>query len=143
MRSDIDMREAAAKNTLVQFFRYLDERKYSQLADLMGEGGSWERQGRNLTSKNEIIEALDRRSGTLQIHHLLTNLFSEVANDGITVTCYMLVVRHDSGKQITGPAPLSGVANIRTTRAQLRHTPDGWRIHHLASDVPSFSTIDQ
>ncbi|MGO1766401.1 hypothetical protein CAP48_09180 [Advenella sp. S44] len=143
MKFESDAGAAAAKNILVQFFRYLDERRYSQLADLMTDDGSWERQGRNLTSKNEIIEALEKRSHTLHIHHLLTNLFSEIVNDGITVTCYMLVVRHDSGKQITGSAPLNGVANIRTTRARLRHTPDGWRIYHLASDAPSFSAVDQ
>jgi hypothetical protein len=81
-----------------------------------------------------------KRSPTMRIHHLLTNLYAEpLGEDEAAVVGYMLVVRHDSGAVPAGPSPLQGIENIRTMRGLLRRTSDGWRIVHLAGDAPSFA----
>lgn len=129
---------ARATDVLVRFFRHLDERDYEALADLLD--GEWHRQGKVLTSRQGVLDALNARSETRRIVHLLTNISAyEVADGSIALTAYMLVVQHESGDFIDGPAPYEGISNIRTLRARAAETPDGWRIRWLKSDPPSFA----
>ncbi len=126
--------------TVVRFFRALDDRDYGVLGSLLAKGGVWHRQGAELRSQADIEAAMAKRSPTMRIHHLLTNLYAEPrGEDEADVVGYMLVVRHDSGVEPAGPSPLQGLENIRTTRARLRKTSNGWRILHLAGDEPSFA----
>lgn len=126
--------------TVIRFFRALDNREYGTLAALLAPDGVWQRQGAELRGEADILAAMGRRSPTLRIHHLLTNVFAEPhGEDEAEVTAYMLVVRHDSGAEPAGSSPLSGVESIRTTRARLRRTPQGWRILRLGGDPVSFA----
>jgi hypothetical protein len=126
--------------TVMRFYRYLDDRNYEGIAALMATHGVWHRQGSQLANKAQIMEAMSKRSPTLVIHHLLTNIIVDVAADGMAqVTGYMLVVRYDSGTRVTGPAHLSGVENISTIHAQLVPTAEGWRIQSMTSDPISFA----
>ncbi len=43
-----------------------------------------------------------------------------VALPGAEVTAHMLVVRHEPGRPLDGPAPLDGIENVRTARATRR-----------------------
>jgi ketosteroid isomerase-like protein len=126
--------------TVTRFFRALDDRDYGTLAALLADDGEWHRQGAVLRNEADILAAMEKRSSTMRIHHLLSNLFAEPRGDNeAEVTGYMLVVRHDAKVEPTGPSPLSGIENIRTTRAHLRQTSEGWRIVRLAGDPPSFA----
>lgn len=126
--------------TVIRFFRALDDREYRTLAALLAPDGAWHRQGVELRSEADILAAMDRRSPTMRIHHLLTNVLAEPhGDDEAEVTAYMLVVRHDSQAEPAGPSPLSGIESIRTTRARLRQTPQGWRILRLGGDPVSFA----
>jgi hypothetical protein len=126
--------------TVARFFRALDDREYGTLFALLAKGGVWHRQGAELRSLDDIEAAMAKRSPTMRIHHLLTNLYAEPVNeDEAEVTGYMLVVRDDSGAAPQGPSPLRGLESIRTTRARLRRTSSGWRIVRLGGDPPSFS----
>jgi ketosteroid isomerase-like protein len=131
---------AEAVYTVTRFYRHLDDRDYEEITALMAPDGVWHRQGSKLSSKAQILEAMNKRSSTLVIHHLLSNMFADLVADGTAqVTGYMLVVRYDSGTPMTGPAPLSGVDNIRTIRAMLVPTAKGWRIQSMISDPISFA----
>jgi len=126
--------------TVARFFRALDDRDYATLAALLAEGGVWSRQDAELRTEADIDAAMAKRSPTMRIHHLLTNLYAEPPGENeAVVTGYMLVVRHDSGQVPQGPSPLDGIENIRTTRARLRQTPAGWRIVELGGDAPAFA----
>ena len=128
--------------TVVRFFRALDDREYRVLAGLLAQGGVWRRQGAELRSAADIEAAMAKRSPTMRIHHLLTNLYAAPhGDDEADVTGYMLVVRHDSGAAPDGPSPLHGVENIRTTRARLQRTSRGWRILELTGDAPTFAMV--
>lgn len=129
--------------TVIRFFRALDDRDNLLLTALMAGDGVWRRQGAELRNAADIEEAMAKRSPTMRIHHLLTNLFAEPHGmDEALVTGYMLVVRHDSGQLPSGSSPLSGVENIRTIRAKLRHQEDGWRVVELGNDYPTFAAKD-
>lgn len=129
-----------AAGTVIRFFRALDDRDYGMLASLLAPDGVWHRRGAELRNEAEILAAMANRSPTIRIHHLLTNLYAEAAGEGEAELCaYMLVISHDSGAEPAGPSPLSGIANIRTLRARLRETDQGWRIVRLANDPATFS----
>jgi len=125
--------------TVIRFFRALDDREYGTLAALLATDGVWHRQGKALHNEGEILAAMASRSPTMRIHHLLTNVFAEPQGEEAEVTAYMLVVRHDSKIEPTGPSPLSGIENIRTIRGRLRQTAQGWRIVSLLGETPSFA----
>lgn len=127
-----------AADVLTRFFRHLDDSDAEALADLLD--GEWHRQGKVLTTREGVLNALSARSQTRRIHHLITNITGqEVADGTIALTAYMLVVKHDSGEFPDGPSPLEGFDTIRTVRARAAETPDGWRIRWLKSDPPSFA----
>ena len=126
--------------TVLRFFRALDEREFDTLAPMLAPGGSWTRLGVELRSQAEIRAALADRSPTVRVHHLLTNVYAEPrGHDEAEVCGFLLVVRHDSGSEPTGPSPLTGIESIRTMRARLRRTDGGWRILRLKNDPPTFS----
>lgn len=128
---------ASAVNVLTLFFRHLDERNYDGMADLLD--GAWHRRGKVLDSRESLLAALADRSPTMRIAHLLTNCCGTLrADGGVDVLAYMLVVRHDDGTSPDGPAPLDGLAVIRTLRCTARPGPDGWRIAYLKSDAALF-----
>jgi hypothetical protein len=127
----------AAAQTVIRFFRCLDERDYRGMAALLAPDGVWSRQGQELRGESDLLAAMERRSASLRVHHLLSNLLTEtMGEDRANVTAYMLVVRHDGG---AAPAPLEGIASIRTLRARLRRAPTGWLIERLGGDPPSFA----
>ena len=135
-----DLSSVEAVHTVARLYRRLDDRDYKGIAALMAPGGVWQRQGVALKSEPEILAAMAKRSATLKIHHLLSNMFADIATDGTAmVVGYMLVVRYDNGSLISGPALYSGVENIRTIRVKLAPTQAGWRILHADSDPISFS----
>ena len=120
------MELADAAQVVVRFYRYLDDRDYPALAGLLTSAGEWHRQGKVLHGGEAVIAALSSRSPTMRIHHLLTNVFAVGDGaDGAEVTAYMLVVRHEPGGPLEGPAPFAGIENIRTIRASLTATPEG------------------
>lgn len=125
----------------MRFFRFLDDRDYEGLTSMLAEESEWHRQGKVLRGKQATLAALQARSPTMRIHHLLTNVLTHSAGDGeITVSAYMSVVRHEPGAAMTGASPLKGIESIRTIRARLRDTPQGWRIVHMGADEISFDT---
>lgn len=125
--------------TVIRFFRALDDRDNAALAGLLASDGEWHRQGAVLRNAAEIDAVMATRSATMRIHHLLTNVYAEPhGEEEAEVTAYMLVIRHDSGVEPVGPSPFQGIQNIRTMRARLRQTRQGWRIVRLIGDAPSF-----
>jgi hypothetical protein len=126
--------------TVMRLYRCLDERDYKGVAALMAPDGVWHRQGEQLVGEAEILKALSKRSPTLVIHHLLSNMFADVADDdAVQVTGYLQVVRYDDGAPVSGPAPFLGVENIRTIRANLAPTAHGWRIQCMSTDPIRFA----
>ena len=131
---------AGAVAAVAQFYRHLDDRNVAALTALMLPDGVWHRQGAALVGEVAIAAALAARSPTMRIHHLLTNAFAvPTGADGAEFTAYMLVVRHEPGRPLEGPAQLSGIENIRTIRATLCHTAQGWQIASMQGDPPSFA----
>ena len=126
--------------TIIAFYRHLDARDYAALAALMLPEGVWHRQGAALSGSEAIMLAMAKRSPTMRIHHLLTNAYAQPAGPGqMRVIAYMMVIRHEPGAPLDGPAPLKGFENIRTIYADVSETPAGWRIAKMWADPVSFA----
>ena len=101
------------------FFWCLDERRYDALVALFAEDGVWYRQGRQLRGHAEILSALEARSATQRIRHVITNAFiAEHVAERVTLRAYMTAYRHDDGKpppsvpRIAGPLSMSLVTTV-------------------------------
>jgi hypothetical protein len=87
------------------------------LTGLMLPDGVWHRQGAALSGAEAVAAALARRSPIMRIHHLLTNAFAMCARrEGAEVTPYMMMVRHEPGRPLDGPAALENIRTVRATR---------------------------
>jgi hypothetical protein len=128
------------RNQVMGFFRDLDDSDYDRLVSRMTADGVWHRQGKVLNGRDAVLQALAARSKTMRIHHLISNLFADtVGDDRCVMRGYMLVVRHDAGRPLQGPAPLAGIENIRTTHVELARVDGAWLIARMRNDEPSFA----
>ncbi|MDF1856736.1 nuclear transport factor 2 family protein [Pseudooceanicola sp.] len=129
---------ARAGNALIRFFRALDDSDYETMVALLD--GEWHRQGKVLSDRASLLAAMQGRSTTRRIHHLLSNIGGTIADDGeVTLTAYMLVLQHDSGARPEGPSPMQGFSSIRTLTARIAQTDKGWQIRWLKSGPQSFA----
>ena len=126
---------------IMGLFRDLDESRYESLAARFAPEGLWHRQGKTLRGRRDIVQALGLRSRTQRIHHIITNLAADrIGPRNCALRGYMLVVRYDDGKPLAGPAPLSGIENIRTTHIELSKIDGRWLIVEMGNDEPTFAS---
>ena len=135
---------ADCTNQVMSFYRHLDERDYGALTALLAADATWYRQGKVLRGPGETLAALQQRSPTMHIAHLITNLVADRFDTDLCVMRgYMLVVRHDSGQAPSRPAPLTGIESIRTVHIQLVRNGGQWLISHMRNDDIAFAAVDQ
>lgn len=122
-------------NQVLRFFRYLDERHYDALAALLASDAVWHRQGRILRGPAEVQAALEQRSVTMRIAHIIANLMvDELDADHCIMRAYMLVIRHEPGRDQNGPSPMEGIESVRTMHIRLERTDAQWLITELKGD---------
>lgn len=131
----------AVEQLLLRLFYALDTRDYGGVVSSFHEDGTWLRMGKRLVGPAQMRQALEQRSETMVIHHVITNvLFEEADASHCSLVCYLTAYRHDSGKRIAGPAPLSGPAQVGICRAEAtrKSAAEGWRLSYLNADGPTF-----
>jgi hypothetical protein len=127
-------------NQVMGFFRDLDDNAYDSMVNRMTPDCVWHRQGKVLNGRDAVLQALSVRSKTMRIHHLISNLFADQAEDTrCAMRGYMLVVRHEPGRLLEGPAPLTGIENIRTTHVELVRVNGAWLIARMRNGDPTFA----
>jgi len=131
---------SACTNQVLRFFRCLDERQYEAMAAILNEDAVWYRQGKTLQGPAATLEALAQRSTTMRIVHVITNLMVErlQASDCV-MRGYMLIVRHEPGCALSGPAPLNGIESIRDLKVELTQRNNQWRIKALSAEDVLFA----
>ena len=131
--------EWRCQQATLAFFKCLDERDYPGLLARMHPEGAWLRQGKQLKGERQIMEAMNARSETMRIHHILTNVLVNVESESgrASLFAYLLVFRHDIGEKLVGPAPLKGPSAIHTCNAELRASEGDWPIFRL-ENRPTF-----
>lgn len=128
------------ENQIMLFFRYLDECRYDALVALLAPDAIWRRQGKVLKGPQQVRQALQQRSQTMTIAHIITNLvFDDCDTRYCSIRGYMQVYRHESGEPIQRPCPLRGVESIRNIQIRMMLVADGWQIAELSAEETIFS----
>lgn len=111
----------ACQQTLAELFYCLDERRYESLTALFEVDGEWLRQGKELKGRTEIMAALNARSATYVIRHVLSN-FLVTSRDDEQLDCvgYLTPFAHDSGSIAEKPVTLHSPLAIFVSRATFR-----------------------
>lgn len=114
---------------LNRFFYYLDEFRYDDLVALMPEEGTWFRQGQLLKGRRQILDALNERSRTQRIRHIITNAVVDLAEPGkASGIAYLTVFKFDDGSELKRPPTID--APFRMSLVQVRFAQIGgeWKI---------------
>ena len=121
------------EQTLLAFFDHLDERRYDALLSLMTPEAVWHRQGQRLQGHAQILAALQQRSNTQRIRHLVTNLLQRSAGDDeARFSHYMTALRHDDGALHAGPVAIAGPFRMSLVTTHLVRVAGAWRIAEQA-----------
>lgn len=114
---------------LHRFFHHLDERRYGELVAMFDEQGVWLRQGEQLRGHAAILGAMNSRSPTQRIRHVITNAFvSKSENGKVTVQSYMTAYRHDEGAAREGAVRIPGPFRMSLVSTTFRRSATEWRI---------------
>ena len=121
--------EADCTQLLYRFYYYLDEFRYRDVAELFVADGVWHRAGQALQGRDQIIAALERRSTTQRVRHVVTNLLIEAGDDATAqIVFYLTAYQHDAGIRSEAPAKIGGPSLLLVVTATLVKAAAGWRI---------------
>jgi hypothetical protein len=121
---------AATSCILSRLFHSLDQSEYGILVECFATSGTWERQGKILTGRAEILHSLAVRAATLHTIHIVQNLLTDEASDyEAAVRFYLTVYRHDSASPPPYPVPSPAAVGL----CKARFWKDGmtWQIKQL------------
>ena len=122
--------KAACEETVLAFFHALDTRRHEAAAALMAEDGCWERQGRLLSGREQILDALNGRAPDRATCHVVTNLRLATL-DGSRATVAYFLTAYESRPTEQGGAPR--LVAIRECQDALVATAQGWRLQDKRS----------
>ncbi len=121
------------EQTILALFDHLDERRYDALLSLMAPQAVWHRQGQRLQGHAQILAALQQRSGTQRIRHLVTNLLQRsAAGDEAQFSHYMTALKFDDGRVQAGPVTISGPFRMSLVTTQLVRLDGAWLVAEQA-----------
>ena len=107
---------------LHRFFHCLDQSDYDGLLALFDPEGTWHRQGVALRGHAAMREAMQARSATQRIRHVLTNVLVHTHDRNVVETGgYMAVYRFDNGTPPQGLVTIDGPSQLYAVRATIRH----------------------
>lgn len=101
-------------------------------SDKDGEGDGYGIDARNSDKRNIDKRDINER-----------NIGERDINEGHTLECtirgYMLVVRHEPGAPLDGPAPLKGIESIRSIQVRMRQMGGQWMIIEMSAEDNRFA----
>jgi hypothetical protein len=117
---------------LIRFFNYFDQWRYREMADVFVPDGVWHRQGKALRGRTEILAALDARSTTRRVRHVVTNVQIDVlAADAATSLLYLTAYMHDTGAKLAGPPRIRAPYLFLVVPGRLVRAGVGWKISSM------------
>ncbi|MDB5713992.1 MAG: hypothetical protein JWO15_1389 [Sphingomonadales bacterium] len=125
----------AIEKTVVWFFKFIDDRAYESMWDLMAPGGFWDRSGERLDDRESFMAAMAIRPAHMVIRHLPINFGVEEWKDGIAEASFDLILYRHIGQVSEPPAPLIGARAITHWKAALERGEGAWKIKSLTFEV--------
>jgi hypothetical protein len=117
---------------LIRFFNEFDAWRYHEMVRLFAPDGVWLRQGRALQGAAAILSALEARSTTQTVRHVVTNVQVTVLdNDTAESLLYVTAYQRDTGEKATAVPVIRSPSLLLAVPGRLVRTEDGWRISSL------------
>jgi hypothetical protein len=118
---------------ILNFYGFLDEKRYEELVELFAEDGAWVRLNTELKGKQKIREAMNERDDWLTAH-LVTNVRIDIVDaDHANTTQYITLYRHEGWDTGAGPAPVVLPLGILRHRDQLVREAGVWKFQRKTS----------
>lgn len=115
---------------LIRFFNAFDAFRYDEMAAMFAPDGVWHRQGKALHGRAAILAALDERSATQTVRHVVTNIdVTASAADDAQFLLYLTAYADDRGVAPDGEPPIIAAPFLLLTVPGSCVRIDGkWRI---------------
>jgi hypothetical protein len=129
LRRDI---EADCQRVVLSAFRDLDEFAYGRLIACFTVDGIWQREGRELAGREQILSALEQRPRKQVVRHLITNLVVEVETPSrARASGYNTAFRALNASPADLPLPITSPLGMWVLDAKLACHGDAWLITEL------------
>jgi hypothetical protein len=123
-------------DTILRFFRHLDEQNYDSIPDLFDEGGIWHRRDRALHGPAEVKQSLIELPPVMPTVHLVTNLqVEESAPDEAQAVFYVTALRPVDAVSEPPPWPMDAPLVVTRYSAHLMHRQGTWRFKTLKNSA--------
>lgn len=138
MTVDAALAMPASMQVIHQLFYFLDQSKYEGLVALFTPNGTLFRQGELLTGREQIMQAMLKRSVTQRTRHVISNGFIESqSRDLVDLVAYMTAYRFDDGTMHTGLVKITQPLRLSLVRATMQQTDGAWRVASMIF-IPEF-----
>jgi hypothetical protein len=117
---------------LTRFFNAFDRWRYDDMVAMFAPNGVWHRAGKSLKGA-AILEALNARSRTQTVRHVVTNIQVDVGDAStaefiLYVTAYM----HDTGTKAISPPKIQSPYLLLVVPGTLVKVDDDWKIASMS-----------
>ncbi len=129
MTAEVDLALSGCTQVMHEMFHALDTANYERLVKTFEPDGTLLRQGELLQGRNQIMNAMQKRSTTQRIRHVISNTFIDSQAAGLMhLVAYMTAYRFDDGTLHTGPVAISRPFRMSIVHASMRPQDDSWQI---------------
>ena len=124
--------EGDCQRVLLSVFRSLDEFDYRSLVECFAVDGLWQREGRDLVGREQILAALEPRPRNQVVRHLITNLIVELeTRSSARVSGYNTACRALNVSAADLPVTIKSPLGLWVLDAKLVCYRDVWLITEL------------
>ena len=128
MTADVGLALSGCSQVMHEMFHALDTANYERLVKTFVPDGTLLRQGELLQGRNQIMNAMQKRSTTQRIRHVISNTFIDSQALGLThLVAYMTAYRFDDGTVHTEPVAISRPFRMSIVHAAMRPVNDSWQ----------------
>jgi hypothetical protein len=123
-------------DTVLRFFRYLDDREYDRIPNLFSSDGVWHRRGVATIGPGQIQQSFVEIPPVMPTVHLVTNLqIDQVSPHEAHAVFYVLVLRSSFGVNLgSTPRPMEMPLMLTLHKTALTTAVGEWRITMMRND---------
>jgi len=117
---------------LTRFFNSFDDWRYADMVAMFAPDGVWHRADMALKG-SAIMEALNARSPTQKVRHIVTNVVVEAESEtSAQFTLYVTAYMHDSGELAKAPPKIRMPYLMLVVPGRLVRIGDQWKIASMS-----------
>jgi len=117
---------------LYRFFYLFDQFLYDDAAGLFAPDGVWNRQGKALRGPAQVVAAMNQRSTTQTVRHVVTNVLVTAIDEATAeMVLYLTAYQYDSGTKAATPPTIRSPSLLLVVPGRLVKTGGDWRIAEM------------